>query len=90
MNNVNDIFKNALKAVEPESKTQAYQILEFIKANYSKNELDILEEFIQDTFPKDWEKFQSDNYDGPSEIDYDVPTQGEIQERMARVQRELK
>lgn len=51
----------------------AYQILEFIRDNYNKNELDLLEEFIEDTFPAEWEKFQSDNYDGPGEPDYDAP-----------------
>ncbi len=45
--------------------SQAYQILEFIREKYNKNELDILEEFIQEKFPQDWEKFQNDTYDGP-------------------------
>lgn len=70
--------------------SQAYKILQFIKENYGKNELDILEEFIQEQFPVDFEKFQSDNYDGPGEVDYDAPSAGEIAERMARIQRELK
>lgn len=80
-------FGNIPKGTE---KSQAYQILSFIRDNYQKNELDILEEFIQETFPADFERFQSDNYDGPQEIDYDAPSQGEQAERMGKIQREIK
>lgn len=72
------------------TQSPVYEILSFIRENYSKNELDILEEFIQEKFPQDWEKFQSDNYDGPGEVDYDAPTAGEMAERMAKIQREVK
>lgn len=71
-------------------KSQAYQILSFIRENYEKNELDILEEFIQAEFPKDYEQFVSDNYDGPDEPDYDAPSAGEIAERMHWIQRNIK
>jgi hypothetical protein len=69
--------------------TPVYKILEFIKANYDKNELDILEEFIENTFPKDWDQFQGDHYE-PSEPDYNGWSAGEEAERMARIQREIK
>lgn len=71
-------------------KSQAYQILEFIQENYLPGELDILEEFIEETFPADYERFRSDQYDGPSEIDYDAPSAGEIAEHMHRIQRDIK
>ena len=45
-------------------------ILEFIRDNYKKNELDILEEFIQDTFPEAWNQYESDTYDGPGDNYY--------------------
>lgn len=72
------------------NETQAYKILQFIKENYNPGELDILEEFIEEQFPADFEKFRSDNYDGPSEVDYDAPSAGEIAERMHRIQRDIK
>lgn len=71
-------------------QSQAYQILSFIRDNYGKNELDILEEFIQENFSEDFEKFLSDNYDGPRTIDYNAPSAGEQAERMDRIQREIK
>lgn len=70
-------------------ETQAYKILAFIRENYEKHELDILEEFIQEQFPEDYNKYEADNYDGP-EPDYDAPSQGEIAEKMHWIQRNLK
>lgn len=55
------------KSPAMDHKSDVYKILEFIRDNYDKNELDILEEFIEDTFPADVEKFRNDNYDGPSD-----------------------
>lgn len=72
------------------NQSQAYQILSFIRDNYGKNELDILEEFIEEKFPADCERFRSDNYDGGGEIDYDAPSAGEQAERMDKIQREIK
>lgn len=48
-----------------ENKSDIYKVLEFIRENYKKGELDILEEFLEKEFPADWEKFEDDNYDGP-------------------------
>lgn len=81
------ISRNNLITRSMKNESPAYKILAFIRENYDKNELDILEEFIQEEFPEDWNRFESDNYDGPDEPDYDGPSNAERQERMAAYQR---